>query len=254
MDNRDFTMRLLGQLARGPAGGQPQGPGPDPGGESRSAVLIAADLPAEEAVPVVLVAGALRRFGFRLTVRAGAVAAERIGGLLPPGGLLDAAVPLPRGIWERTSAVLAVPSRDLLVRMSLGLQDKPAAEAVLESLWRGLPVYMDFSCACPARPSGASAALAELYDGCARRLRDMGARQVLPGEYIAALRREPGAGRTAGAEAGGERSLRRMVVTRSDVLARDAGGGVWHLPADAIITSLARDAAKKAGLVLARDL
>ena len=227
MDNRAFAEHLLAQLSGG-RDGTPAG----------ARILIAAALPPAQAIPVLQEAAGLLRFGRRLQMLVTADTAARL-----QSPLLTTSAP---ACWEGIEAVLAAPDQNQLAHMALGLQDCAAAQAVLQALWRGVPVYLDLSCA--AQCGGltcASPALQALYDGYAARVLQMGARRVLPGAYLAALQPQPDAAPEPPAKG-------RMVVTGSDVRARDAQGGVWELPADAIITPAARDLAKKRGLRLER--
>lgn len=254
MDERAFTGALLSQLAGSARSGQEGAappPAPDRGGEGPR-ILVAADGPEREAVGVLQEACALRRFGFEIEVLARRETAQRLRRCAPTGTVADAAAPLREDVWTGLHAVLAVPTQDLLARMALGLQDAPLSQLVLGALWRGIPVCMDFSCAqaCGGVPC-ASPALAALYDGYARQLTLWGARAVVPGEYLAALR--PGAPAPAAGSPPARSDGRRRVVTRGDVLSHAPREGVWTLPGDAMITALARDTARKQGLILQKE-
>lgn len=277
MDKRAFTGTLLSQLADQIAGGSAPSappapsvspsvlvstaPPPSPGRR----VLVVTDLPEGEAIGVLQEAYALRRFGLRVEAMIPADAMTRLARYAQPGTLLDLQTPPAPQVWEGLETVLAVPSQDLLARMALGLQDRPAAGLILQALWRGTPVWMDFSC---TSYSGgmecANPAMAAFYQGYAAQLRTLGARPVAPGEYLIALRGQgsapqmqapPAAAPVPPAEAPPAAapapvSGPRVVITRQDLLSRTPDDGVWLVPAGALVTPLARDTAKKLGLEL----
>lgn len=278
MDKRAFTGTLLSQLADQIAGSPglsaapppsvspsaPASTAPLPPSPGRR-VLVVTDLPEGEAIGVLQEAYALRRFGLHVEAMIPADAIARLARYAQPGTLLDLQTPPAPQVWEGLEAVLAVPSQDLLARMALGLQDRPAAGLILQAIWRGTPVWMDFSC---TSYSGgmecANPAMAAFYESYAAQLRTLGVRPVAPGEYLIALRGQstapqiqapPAAAPIPPAEvppaaASAPVSGPRVVITRQDLLSRTPTDGIWPVPAGALVTPLARDTAKKLGLEL----
>ena len=271
MDKRAFTGSLLSQLAshgggmplpcdqaaRTGSAYPPAVPAPPPARR----VLVVSDLPEQDAVSVLQEAYALRRFGFRVEAMVPAPAVARLARYAQPGTLLDADAPADPRVWDGLDAVLAVPSQDLLARLALGLQDRPGSWLILQALWRGVRVWMDFSCITPSADIPcANPAMAAFYEGYAGQLRALGVHPVAPGEYLIALREQGGLSpredvsgqiqmpRTAPPPA--QASTSRVVITQQDVLAHTPSQGVWFLPAGALVTPLARDTAKKLGLEL----
>jgi hypothetical protein len=163
-------------------------------------------------------------------------------------------------------------SQDLLARLALGLQDTPAANAVLRGMWRGADTYVDLS-----RDAGPceNAALGAMYASYADRLRDMGAKPLVPGQYLAAILGSRGdllKLKPSGPEPkppspeDSEGRTKKIVITEKDVLAfwgsknlerEDQKEGErereWVLPRNALVTALAKEAAEKRKIVLRKS-
>lgn len=242
MEPREFTRQLLARLASpcpaAPAAGRkepPEGPW----------ILMVTDRAAEDALPAWREAAALRSLKISLALLAERDTAQILTQAAPPDHILPPEEPLPGGIQTGLKAVLAAPSRELLVRTALGLGDRPASEAVLQGLWRGLPVYMDFSCVTHSGGTPcASPALGSLYRRYMEQLIALGVRPARPGTAALAedIRRRIDAHPPAPAG--------RRVVTQRDVMDVDPVAAEWVLPRGTIVTHLARDAAKRRGLLL----
>lgn len=243
MEPREFTRQLLARLAgpcpAAPAAGRtafPEGPW----------ILMVTDLAAADALPLWREAAALRNLSLSLAVLAEGDAGQRLMQAAVPDRILSPEESLPGEIRAGLKAVLAAPSRDLLVRAALGLGDRPVAEVVLQGLWQGLPVYMDFSCV--LRSGGtpcASPALDALYRRYMEHLIALGVKPVNPGDRLTALAEDirPRPDTHPPAPAG------RRVVTQRDVLDLESAAE-WVLPRGTIVTHLARDAAKRRGMLL----
>lgn len=214
----------------------------------RPRILAATDLAAAEAIPIWQEAAALRRFGFMVPVMASREVGRQLSGFAPPERIYPTEEPLPGGIWTGLTAILVVPSQDLLARIALGLQDHTAAALVLQGLWRGLPVYADFSCTACGGVLCANPALKALYCGYRDALTSLGVRRVEPGEYLTALRGAALSGHVPDREP--PPSAGRRTVTQADILAYNPQAAEWVLPHGTIITHLARDAARRRGLAL----
>ena len=239
-----------------------QVPPAPPASPAERRVLVVSDLPGREAISVLQEAYALRRFGFRVEAMIPADAMSALARYAQPGTLLDAGAPPAGEIWGGLDTVLAVPSQDLLSRLALGLQDRPSAWLVLQALWRGIPVWMDFSCTVQSGGAAcANPALAAFYEGYAAQLRALGVRPVAPGEYLITLRGHGDMPEVlASGEAGSKPSNpegalppavgHRAVITQQDLLRQMPSGGVWAVPPGALVTPLARDTAKKLGVEL----
>ena len=244
MEPREFTRQLLARLAGPCPAGTAPGRRQIPGG---AWLLLVTDLAAEDARPVWREAAALRRPDLSLAVMAERGVGERLLRTAAPDCIFPLEEPLPGGIRTGLKAILAVPSRDLLIRLALGLGDRPAADLILRGIWRGLPVYMDFS---RAAHSGwtpcASPALEALYRRYADQLIALGVRPAAPGTCRNELRGDVRSGPDVPLSA----PVGRRVVTQSDVLKREPAAGEWVLPWGTIVTHLARDAAKQRGLLL----
>ncbi|MEL7609616.1 MAG: hypothetical protein AAGU74_08930 [Bacillota bacterium] len=274
MDKREFTRQLLQEISMRQGGGsspgavfpaapraaQPVGK-TSLSGSSGSAgdaprLLVVADLPAQEALPALRELYALNRFGCRVDLIARAEALGQANKFASAGNRYGADAPFCPEALTSVRAVIVLPSQDLLARAALGLQDTPAAAAVLLALWRGIDVYMDFERALGVGgQTSRSAALAALYGAYADKLRAMGVKP-LSGQYLAAMLdagiHAPQASTAPDAASGcPQERAKRAVITRKDVLAY-GGPREWMLPPNAVVTALAKEAAQKRDLVLTR--
>jgi hypothetical protein len=265
MNKKELTRRLLleaGLEEKVPAPSRAWGPGPGKSSrklEGMPRILVVVDLLEKDALQVLRELSSLRRFGFQVDALAEAGILPHLKERASFGNVYDAARPLSAevlaDIFASLRAVIVVSSQDLLARLALGLQDKPAATVVLQGLWRGVDVYMDLEGAASVRGVPCrNAALGKLYASYGDALRGMGVKPVSPPYLTAMLDRRQELLRDAqrGAQEAG--FSKRIVVTEKDVLAFDAGSRQWILPGDAVVTSLAKDAAEKRGLLLKKDL
>ena len=230
--------------------------------EERTRLLLIADLPEKSALPVLRELRALSRFGFQVDALIDVKILPQLKGHAPFGNVYSVEHPFAAEILASTRALIVAPSQDLLARLALGLQDRPAAKAVLQGLWRGMDVYMLEDAATDGVPCR-NAALGALYASYRNALRGIGVKPVFP-PYLAAMLDRRGefvnvkaqgdsrVGETRDGKSGekSDEEKKRVVVTEKDVLAFDKGSPEWILPWDAVVTSLAKDAAKKRGLLL----
>jgi hypothetical protein len=271
MDKKELTRRLLFE-----AGLEEEIPGPPqisdfgikrPDGTLEGTsprILLVIDLPEKYALPVLRELRSLHRFGFQVDVLTDVSLSLHLKGF---ANVYSTDHLFRAEILASVRALMVVSSQDLLARVALGLQDKPAANAVLQALWYGMDVYMDLECVTTAGGVRCrNTALGTLYASYRDVLCGMGVKAVSP-PYLAAMldrRRElsqsvalgeigtyeedVGCGRS---NAKGKKE--RVVVTEKDVLAFHRGSREWILPGDAVVTSLAKDAAEKRGLLLKKN-
>ena len=218
-----FTLQVLAEVSGKPSAGKgslPQNPAAPARGKVMRIcpkLLVLSDTGNDAALQE---AQALRRCGFTMCT------------------LTDPAASAP----DAPDLVAAIPSAGLVSELALGLEVRPMAAAILAALRSGKPVYMDFS----ALKDCASPALAALYAGYADRLREFGVTEIFPGHYEAVVAKKSDAPEETVSRpaAGGGRT----VITAQDVLSFT--GSSWQVPEDAIITPLARDTARKRGVVI----
>ena len=216
MDKRTFTLQMLAEVSGNPSrvkGSAPQKPPAQRGKQLRICPKLLVLSDAENAA-ALQEAESLRKLGYAVQV------------------LTDPMAAAP----ESPDLVVVIPSPSLTAEIALGLQTRPMAAAVLQALWKGTPVWADFS----ALAGCASPALQALYAGYADRLREFGAKEIFPGHYDGtAAQTNPSPKQPSG---------QRTVVTERDVLS--FAGTRLEVPEDAIITPLARDCAKRRGVVI----
>jgi hypothetical protein len=159
-------------------------------------------------------------------------------------------------LWELLDCseivLVAHLSRTTLARTALGLSDSPAAGLVLNALWAGKPVVVakdgvdpDLAARDPSGAPDAPRALVRLYEEYLDRLEACGCR-VVPAARIA----DTVLALLTGREPSRERPLQsRRVVTEEDVR-RAARRGEPLDVTRAIVTPLARDAARELGVDL----
>jgi hypothetical protein len=224
------------------------------GTREKTRLLLILDLPEKNALPIWRELCSLVRFGFQVDALVDGETLAHLKGHAPFGNVYGAEHSFAAENLASLGGVIVAPSRDLLARLALGLQDKPAAKAVLQALWRGLDVYMLEGAAAVDSPLCKNAALRVLYASYRDILLGMGVKPVFP-PYLAAMldrRQELFQSPQRETEKSGEKK-KRLVVTEKDVLVFDKGSQ-WVLPGDAVVTSLAKEAAEKRGLLLKKNV
>lgn len=160
-------------------------------GGGRRFVLVA-DAPGRAALPLIREAHSLRRYGCTVDCIVRPELVDTLGRYQGFGTVARTDQDIPERFLDGVTAVWAVPSRDLLARMALGLEDSAGAAVLIEALLRGIPVYMDMDrLADPggdaARDSRPGGYFRDLYARYAASARDMGVLPVSGGRYTAAL-------------------------------------------------------------------
>jgi hypothetical protein len=227
----------------------------------KPSVFAVSDLPVEEALPFFRALRPLTRFGYPIA----ALASSRVFACLkwkPQHAycLEDDVMSRIRPTWNYVAAAC---SQDLLAHLALGLQNTVCAKLILQAVWHGANIYMNLDRAEVVNGiTSKNNALKELYAVYAEKLSNMGIKPVQSGKYLAALLDELAkmedrpSKKDLGNEAKpedlrvSETPQKKMVVTQKDILSFKGKNTIWDLPRDAIITSLAADAAKGAGIVL----
>jgi hypothetical protein len=228
----------------------------------KPSVFAVTDLPVEEALPFFRTLRPLTRFGYHVM----AAASSRVITCLkwkPQYTYCledDVASRVCRSTWSHVAAAC---SQDLLVRLALGLQDTVCAKLILQAIWYGANIYMNLDCA--ETMNGVTSknnTLGELHAAYAEKLRNMGIKPVRNRKYLTALLDElvTTNGNLSQENSAKETKLedlpvpekqqKKIVVTQKDILSFKGENTIWDLPHDAIITSLAAEAAKVAGIVL----
>ena len=227
----------------------------------KPSVLAISDLPVEEALPFFRMLNPLTRFGYRVA----AMASSRVIACLKwklryMYCLEDKTADKAQPAWD---CVVSACSQNLRTRLALGLQDTIYAKIILQAIWHGANVYMNLDCAKTLNEIvSKNNTLRDLYAVYAENLRSMGIKAVLNGKYLPVLLDELAKAdvRLSKKDVNheietesphvSERRQKKIVVTRKDIYSFKGKDTIWDLPHDAIITSLAADAAKEAGIVL----
>ena len=221
MDKRTFTLQLLAEVSGNPSRVKGSAPQPSPAKHRGKTMRICPKL------LVLSDAGNAAALQEAETLRKCGYAVQTC---------TDPMAPMP----ESPDLVVVIPSPSLTAEIALGLQTRPMAAAVLQALWKGTPVWADFS----ALAGSASPALQALYAGYADRLREFGVKEIFPGHYDgAAAQTFPEAAASPAAPAG-----QRTVITAGDILS--FAGKHLEVPENAVITPLARETANKRGVVI----
>ena len=154
---------------------------------------------------------------------------------------------------EEICAVLAAVTQDMNARLALGIQDKKSAEIILQSLWLGIPVFMDFSV--PRILKGKACAnknLELLYERYKEDVKKLGAKEILPGEYLVTIKREFLGGSKESAEEALVQSEGRAFITCKDIMKYADSRMELEIPQNEVITEYASDMAGKKGITLRR--
>ncbi|MDR1378789.1 MAG: hypothetical protein LBJ36_07020 [Synergistaceae bacterium] len=231
----------------------------------KPSVFAVTDLSVEEALPFFRVLHPLTRFGYRVA----AVASSQIISCLKwkpqyKYCLEDNVVDKVRPTWKY---VVAACSQDSLARLALGLQDTACAKIILQAIWHGIDVYVNLDCLKTLNGTASkNNTLKDLYATYAVNLGNMGIKSVPNGKYLAVLLDElvkinpcptkKDSNKEIKPEElhVSEKRQKKMVVTQGDIYSFKGKNTTWDLPRDAIITSLAADAAKEAGITLRKTV
>lgn len=224
--------------------------------EKNNKILLIADLPPGEVIPVIQESIGICRFEYTLEALVRAEAAPVIKRILPALQLTDLEKIDCDYEIEGIYAVLAAVTQDLNARLALGLQDKNSARIILQSLWLGIPVFMDFSIprSLKGRPC-ASKNLKQLYEKYKEDVKKLGVKEILPGEYIAAIRKEALEKNKTASEEPEKAFVQqtgRIFITGKDILKAADEKLELEIPKNAVVTAYARDMAGKRGLTLKR--
>lgn len=220
-------------------------------------LLVIAGLEEKEALSFIRQVYPLHRFGYMIDLLA--------DGVLPAG--LKKYVFLGK-TYKRTAefdislfkAVIASPSPDLYVKIAAGIMDTPSAKAAVQALLDGVDLYMDIPYIKNSILKGCkNGFLRSLYEGYEINLCQMGIHFITEGRYMEAfLENEKkeyfnkGKGLYAQTPLITEEKGEKQIVTKKDV-EEYKGSFPWYLPADAVITPSARDAAAQRGLLLEKN-
>lgn len=219
-------------------------------------ILLVADLPPKEVIPIIQESIGVCRFEFALEALVRAEAVPVIRRILPAIHLRELEKPDCDYDPEEICAVLAAVTQDMNARLALGIQDKKSAEIILQSLWLGIPVFMDFSV--PRILKGKACAnknLELLYERYKEDVKKLGAKEILPGEYLVTIKREFLGGSKESAEEAEEalvQSEGRAFITCKDIMKAADSRMELEIPQNAVITAYARDMAEKKGITLRR--
>ena len=272
MDSRkQFTRQILQRLGGVSADGHPLPAGGRLPTQAMSAcppvamggapcVLVAVESAVPSSMPMAREVLSLGRFGHKAHVLADAGLAAALCRYAPAGQIHLFKSPPEGEAFGEVRALVAAASPEVLAKVALGMGDGPVGGMVMWALWRGLPVYMDLSCAHMA-PNGTpcqNKQLAALYAGYRETLLALGVRHAGRGALLPALLQLLGQGQQgvalppAAPDAGdAAEGLKRVFVTQKDVNAY-TGGPEWALPHNAVITAAARDAAAQRKIVFRR--
>lgn len=222
--------------------------------------MVAADSACPNGAALVREALALARFGVAVSVLADDALARQLGADLPPARLHVPQGPLGGEAFVGARLLLVASGPGQLAGAALGLGEGVAAQALLCGLWHGVPVYTDLSCARQDQDGKPcqNKALAALYGGCEKQLREMGVHHLARGEALTVLLpllRPQTAADAIAAPPGKpppEGEGRRVFITRRDVMAY-TGPPQWELPPGAAVTAAAKDEAARRKITLHRQ-
>ena len=271
MDKRSFTESILSRVvscahpfsnvARQNAGEMREVCSTE--GLGAPSVLAITDLLAEGALPFFRMLHPLTRFGYRVAAMASSRVIACLKWKLRSTYCLEDVTPdKTRSTWDYM--VIAC-SQDLRVRLALGLQDTVCAKIILQAIGQGTSVYMDLDCATLNGIASKNNTLSDLYATYAENLRNMGIKPVPNGKYLSVFLNELARADTCLSKKDldsetkpeslrvSEKRQKKRVVTQKDIYSFEGKNTTWDLPHDAIITSLAADAAKKMGIELRKS-
>ncbi|WP_026476205.1 hypothetical protein [Alkaliphilus transvaalensis] len=218
-----------------------------------------------------LIAG--RSYGFRYDL----VFTEAAEALLDVGIIVQQLQP--KRVFEETknfypeeilkgidSIVVPVPTQNTAFKLALGIQDQLVPRLLWEGLWRGIPLWMNLDGLFLYKgKETTSSALKEVIRGHITRLTDMGVKRIDNNHYLLEILKGKINPKEISVESmdsidsivrldsfqwGDKNKSQRVVITERDILNYPIGEKEIQVEENAIITSLAHDAAKARGIKL----
>ncbi len=229
-----------------------------------SPVLLVADAPTSSVLPLIKEAQSLRHFEVPVRIWISEGAAGSCGKHIQPSFVANH---MPQGGFGHSPRVLvAACSAATLVKVALGLAEGLVAEAVIQALWQGIPVYANVSVLEQEENAALpkNAALCSLYANYRKKLEDMGIFPLERGQIVPTVSEALLATSSLVPEesvcTGGNGAFlckqepaeeKRVFITQKDVESR-CNEGTLDVPWNAIVTAQAKDTMARYQLVLRR--
>lgn len=163
--------------------------------------------------------------------------------LQPRKVIKESSLALEGSLIEEIEGVL-VPflTQNTAMKLSLGIQDQLIPKFLWEALWMGIPIWMNLKGLSEYKGmTSCSSYMIDKIKAATVELQRMGVKSLDVFEDFKATNNIPLP--HSGLESK-KTNLIRKVITERDILAFEASGGKLSVPIDAIITPLAKDAAK----------